>query len=56
MKTKQYCSNEADTKIVASMLGKAFTKNGYGGTCTFLRGELGAGKTTFSRYLLHSLG
>jgi tRNA threonylcarbamoyladenosine biosynthesis protein TsaE len=56
MKKKQYCSNEADTKLVASMLGKAFTKNGYGGTCTFLRGELGAGKTTFSRYLLHSLG
>jgi tRNA threonylcarbamoyladenosine biosynthesis protein TsaE len=56
MKIKQYCSNEADTNTVACLLGKAFIKNGYGGSCIFLRGELGAGKTTFSRFLLHSLG
>jgi tRNA threonylcarbamoyladenosine biosynthesis protein TsaE len=56
MKIKQYCSSEADTRNVAFILGKAFTEEGYGGTCTFLRGDLGAGKTTFSRFLLHSLG
>ena len=56
MKIQQYCSNEVDTSNVASLLGKAFIEKGYGGVCVFLRGELGAGKTTFSRSLLHTLG
>jgi tRNA threonylcarbamoyladenosine biosynthesis protein TsaE len=56
MKINKYCSSEADTTKVASALGKAFIENDFAGSCTFLRGELGAGKTTFSRYLLHSLG
>lgn len=56
MKIKQFCSSETDTSVVASELGKAFIQNGYGGVCIFLRGEMGAGKTTFSRSLLQSLG
>jgi tRNA threonylcarbamoyladenosine biosynthesis protein TsaE len=56
MKIKRYCSTPEHTHIVAMALGKAFVENGYGGSCTFLKGELGAGKTTFSRSLLHSLG
>lgn len=56
MKIKQYCSNEDDTRQVAFLLGSAFLAHGYGGRCVFLKGELGAGKTTFSRSLLHSLG
>jgi tRNA threonylcarbamoyladenosine biosynthesis protein TsaE len=56
MKIEQYCANEASTHQLASILGKAFLQIGYGGTCCFLRGDLGAGKTTFSRSLLHALG
>jgi tRNA threonylcarbamoyladenosine biosynthesis protein TsaE len=56
MKIDKYCCNEADTEAVAKLLGKAFIKYGFSGSCTFLHGSLGAGKTTFSRYLLHSLG
>lgn len=56
MNIQQYCGNETDTSLLASRLGQAFLEIGYGGTCTFLKGDLGAGKTTFSRSLLHSLG
>lgn len=56
MKFEQYCGLEADTMRFAQALGEAYKRTGFGGTCCFLRGELGAGKTTFSRYLLHSLG
>ncbi len=56
MKITQYCAEQTNTHELASALGKAFQKIGYGGTCTYLQGELGAGKTTFCRSLLHSLG
>lgn len=56
MKIEQYCADEASTHQLASALGKTFLQLGYGGVCCFLRGELGAGKTTFSRFLLHALG
>lgn len=56
MNIQQYCGNETDTSFLASRLGQAFKEIGYGGSCTFLKGDLGAGKTTFSRSLLHKLG
>lgn len=56
MNIQQYCGNETDTSLLATRLGQAFIEIGYGGSCTFLKGDLGAGKTTFSRSLLHSLG
>jgi len=56
MNITQYCRTESDTNDLATCLGKAFLEKGYAGTCTFLTGELGSGKTTFSRSLLHSLG
>ena len=56
MKIQRYCANETASSELASSLGRAFIQLGYGGTCCYLRGELGAGKTTFSRSLLHALG
>lgn len=56
MKIHQYCADENSSSKLASALGNAFAQIGYGGTCCYLRGELGAGKTTFSRSLLHALG
>jgi tRNA threonylcarbamoyladenosine biosynthesis protein TsaE len=56
MKIEQYCADEASTQLLANIMGAAFLKIGFGGTCCFLNGELGAGKTTFSRYLLRALG
>lgn len=56
MKIRQYCANEEASSGLAKRLGSAFVQLGYGGTCCYLRGELGAGKTTFSRSLLHALG
>ncbi|MGB3725875.1 MAG: tRNA (adenosine(37)-N6)-threonylcarbamoyltransferase complex ATPase subunit type 1 TsaE [Glaciecola sp.] len=56
MKIEQYCANEESASKLAKHLANAFKKQGFGGVCCYLRGELGAGKTTFSRYLLQGLG
>lgn len=56
MKIEQYCETEINTSELAKRMGEVFVQHGFGGTCLFLRGDLGAGKTTFSRSLLHSLG
>ncbi len=47
---------EDDTKKIASQLAKALLKNGLGGITVYLNGDLGAGKTTFTRHLVQSLG
>ena len=56
MKVIEYCVDEKATCRLAANLGLLFKKNGFAGICIFLKGDLGAGKTTFTRYLLKSLG
>lgn len=56
MKVIQYCASEQDTCEFAERLGERFKSNRLAGMCIFLNGDLGAGKTTFTRYLLRSLG
>ena len=50
------CNLEHETSELAKRLGQALLKLGLGGLTLFLRGDLGAGKTTFSRSFLHALG
>ncbi len=48
--------NEQQTKILASQLADAWKKLAYPAFVIYLSGDLGAGKTTFSRYLIQHLG
>lgn len=46
------CKNEEDTKKLAIVLASALKAN----MIIFLQGDLGAGKTTFVRFILQALG
>ena len=50
--THHICKSEEDTKKVAELIAPQLKP----GMVIFLKGELGAGKTTLVRYLLKSLG
>jgi tRNA threonylcarbamoyladenosine biosynthesis protein TsaE len=53
---KYYCEDEASTQKLAICLAKAMMEDDIAGAVIYLEGDLGAGKTTFSRDFLQSLG
>ncbi|NMH60922.1 tRNA (adenosine(37)-N6)-threonylcarbamoyltransferase complex ATPase subunit type 1 TsaE [Alteromonas ponticola] len=48
--------SEAETQHLASRLASAWETQGYPGCVIYLNGDLGAGKTTFSRFLIQHSG
>jgi tRNA threonylcarbamoyladenosine biosynthesis protein TsaE len=56
IKNEFIAHSEDETKSIAMQLAKVLTQQGLGGLTFYLNGDLGAGKTTFTRHLIQALG
>lgn len=54
--TTYYSSDPQDTNLLATDLANALDSLGSAGLVVYLNGDLGAGKTTFSRYFIQACG
>ena len=57
MTTNQFVAqSESETKDIAVRMASALKQYGLGGVTFYLNGDLGAGKTTFTRHLVQAMG
>lgn len=56
MKLEVFCPTEQQSGELAGQLANTYRQLGFGGSVVYLCGDLGAGKTTFTRSILHGLG